>query len=185
MPLRRILYPVVLLAVGVFALRPLWIGSWPASGISLDSQNTTDDMRRHGPFVDCGAYCLYVVCRAEDIAVSVATVRELAKTDRIGTSLANLKVAAEEFGFTCRAVHMDRTRLQKHVCEDASYAILHVNNNHFVVVARLVTGRDVVIVDPARGVFTLSFPDLMKEYRWQGNALLLNSSPQLEARHES
>src|SRR5207342_2341238 len=104
-----------------------------------------------------------------------ARFRELAGTDRNGTTLAGLIAAAQAIGFEARGV-----RATAHSFEDIPLpAIAHwheENRNHFVVVFRRLP-RYVWLADPARGRRKVTIEDFHKH--WSGVLLLLKATPNL------
>src|SRR5581483_550246 len=118
---------------------------------------------------DCGPAALATLVRYLGGDVPLATVRELCRTTRSGTSLAQLEQAARALGLdadACSGAYESLSAL-------AFPAIAHLTQpdarDHFVVVYH--AGNDgVVIGDPANGLLRLSRADF--EARWQSRAAL-------------
>ena len=53
---------------------------------------------------DCGAACLATVCRQYGLKTSITKIREIAGTDKLGTNAYGMVKAAEQLGFTAKAV---------------------------------------------------------------------------------
>jgi ATP-binding cassette subfamily B protein len=118
---------------------------------------------------DCGAAALATVALHYRRPIGLQQMRDLAGTDRAGTSLLGLVRAAENVGFLARGVKAPPEALPRAPLP----AIAHVRNEdggHFVVVHRL-TRRGVVVADPGCGVQTLSRDEF--DRRWTGYLLLL------------
>src|SRR6516225_3426172 len=77
---------------------------------------------------DCGPAVLAMIAAYHKTRVSIARLRELAGTDRKGTNLAGLSSAAEQVGFTPRAVRASADALR----QVSLPAVAHLQN-HFVV----------------------------------------------------
>src|SRR5215831_17543505 len=120
---------------------------------------------------DCGPAVLAMIAARHKKRISIARLRELAGTDRRGTNLAGLSAAAEQVGFTPRAVRATADALN----QVSLPAIAHFHN-HYVVVYK-VTRHRVIIGDPAKGLRKLSREEFFKH--WTGVLLLLAPTARL------
>ncbi|REH75556.1 cysteine peptidase family C39 domain-containing protein, partial [Staphylococcus felis] len=105
---------------------------------------------------DCGPTCLAMISQYYGKRVSVPHLRELAKTDKLGTNLLGLTKAAEVIGLKLTGVQVDSINELKSV----SFPIIaHVINeqgyDHFVIVENI-QNHKLHIVDPAKGKYVLS-----------------------------
>ncbi|REH91092.1 peptide cleavage/export ABC transporter [Staphylococcus felis] len=105
---------------------------------------------------DCGPTCLAMISQYYGKRVSVPHLRELAKTDKLGTNLLGLTKAAEVIGLQLTGVQVDSINELKSV----SFPIIaHVINeqgyDHFVIVENI-QNHKLHIVDPAKGKYVLS-----------------------------
>ncbi|MHC4452644.1 MAG: peptidase domain-containing ABC transporter, partial [Planctomycetota bacterium] len=116
---------------------------------------------------DCGPACLGMVADFYGRDVKHARLRELACVSREGCSLFSLAEAAEDIGFLARGVAVEGIDDLKNV---RLPAIAHVGTNHFVVIYS-VSGRRMVIADPARGMLRVGFKTFRED--WGGTLLLL------------
>jgi ATP-binding cassette subfamily B protein len=118
---------------------------------------------------DCGPAALATVAAFYGKRTSLARLRDLAGTDRRGTTLAGLCNAAEEIGFRARAVRATREAL----AQTKLPAIAHWHESersHFVVLFRA-TRKRVIVGDPAAGIRKLSCADFHRN--WTGVLLLV------------
>lgn len=53
---------------------------------------------------DCGPACLATMCKYYGFSASLTRIREIAGTDNMGTNVYGLVKAAEQLGFTAKAV---------------------------------------------------------------------------------
>jgi len=53
---------------------------------------------------DCGAACLASVAGHYGLKLSIAHIRQIASTDKKGTNMLGLREAAEQLGFSAKAV---------------------------------------------------------------------------------
>ena len=123
---------------------------------------------------DCGAAALATVALHYRMRVGLERIRDLAGTDRVGTTLWGVAQAAEKLGFSTKAVKGPFEALPQLPLP----AIAHITNQdgdgHFVVLHRA-TRKGVILADPARGLQRLArdeFNDC-----WSGNLLLLTPEP--------
>ena len=137
-------------------------------------------MVRQNDGSDCGAAALASVSLFYRRPVGLEQVRILAGTDRVGTNLWALSQAAEQLGFSARAVKGPYEALR----EIPLPAIAHVKTEeglgHFIVLYR-VGKRSVVVCDPARGRRTLSREEFTTT--WTGCILIL--TPESTSRFNS
>ncbi len=106
---------------------------------------------------------------------SIARLREIAGTDRSGTNLSGLCLAAEAIGFQARAVRGAFESISK----IALPAIAHWNEgdrHHFVVIYK-VTSKRVVLGDPGAGLRKLH-PEEFRRF-WTGVLVLISPTPRL------
>ena len=110
-----------------------------------------------------GAASVAMICRYYGRKVSMARVRDAVRTAVDGTSLVGIRQGAESLGLAVRTAKVPATRLD----DMPLPAILHVDNNHWVVVYD-VDAEHVRVADPAQGRQRLTRSDL--ESKWSGYA---------------
>lgn len=119
---------------------------------------------------DCGAACLASVAAWYRLRLPIARIRQLADTDRHGTTALGLVRAAEKLGFEARGVRATREMLAAMPVP----LIAHVRRGslqHWVVLSR-VSRRRVEVMDPALGDCRRVQRDLF-ERDWSGVAVLI------------
>ena len=92
---------------------------------------------------DCGPACLAAILKKYNLKVSIAKIRDIAGTDRQGTSAYGLVKVIEHFGFQQKVVEADKESLTSKL---PIPAIAHV-------VITKVKGDTVVVCDPAKGSY--------------------------------
>jgi ATP-binding cassette subfamily B protein len=145
--------------------------------------------RRKYPFflqldsMDCGPSCLRMIAKFFGKSYSLSFLREKTYSGRAGVNLRGLAEGAESIGFRTRATKM---KLWPEDSTDAALAnaplpaILHWNQNHFVVLYKLNT-KYAWIADPANGIHKISINRLKKSWLHadgMGISLLLKPSPE-------
>jgi ATP-binding cassette, subfamily C, bacteriocin exporter len=120
---------------------------------------------------DCGPAVLAMIAAHHKKRVSLARLRELAGTDRRGTTLAGLSAAAEQVGF-----HPSPVRATLDALKDVPLPAVAHFQNHFVVLYKT-TRRHLIIGDPALGLRKLTRDQFLKA--WTGVMLLLTPTIRL------
>ncbi|MCX7593855.1 MAG: cysteine peptidase family C39 domain-containing protein, partial [Fischerella sp.] len=134
---------------------------------------------RRYPFIqqqsssDCGAACLAMISLYWGKRFSLNTLRNLARTDRLGASVSALADAAETLGFDAVPVRASLSKLEL----QTNPWIAHWQGIHYVVVWRI-KGDRVLICDPAIGKRSLSCQEFVAN--WTGYALLLYPTERLD-----
>lgn len=134
--------------------------------------------------MDCGPTCLRMVARYYGKFYNIQTLRERSYITREGVSLLGTSRAAESIGFRSMGVKISFEQLS---AEAPLPAIVHWNQNHFVVVYKISgkKGRERVHVsDPAAGLieftreeFIRCWASTVEEGEKKGVALLLETTP--------
>jgi len=131
---------------------------------------------------DCGPACIAMVASHYNLYITIGKVRELCKTDFIGTNLAGMKSAAENLGFTANAMRGEvnnATLNQKITFPFIAHVRIPIDDNkildHYIVVTNI-NKFNVTIWDPdfTRGKHKLSRSDFLK--LWTGYVLFLSPS---------
>lgn len=101
---------------------------------------------------DCGPACLAAIFRKYNLNVSIAKIRDIAGTDRQGTSAYGLVKVIEHYGFNHKVVETDKNALsQKLPLPAIAHVVIDDTLLHYVVITKI--KDDVVVVsDPAKGI---------------------------------
>lgn len=130
--------------------------------------------------MDCGSTCLRMVARHYGKHYNADTLRQLSGFSRSGTSMWGISESAQKIGFRTRAVRIPYSILD----EIPLPAILHWNQNHFVVLIDISKNK-VKIADPATGIITCHKEEFLQYWLSSKNdkdeetglALLLEPAP--------
>ncbi|GAA2962756.1 peptide cleavage/export ABC transporter [Ligilactobacillus murinus] len=123
--------------------------------------------------MDCGVACLSMILKCYGTKVSLARLRDLAKTDLEGTTALGLVKAAQKFKLETQAIQADMSLFE--VSELSYPFIAHVIKNgallHYYVILKA-DEKSILLADPAPdiGVIKMSRENFEKE--WSGVALL-------------
>ena len=113
--------------------------------------------------MDCGPTCLRIVAKYFGRHYNLETLRNLTWKTREGVSLLTISDAAEKIGFRTQGVRLTIDKLP----EIPLPAILHWNQNHFVVlykIKRTRKGAVYFISDPAHGLVEYNEKDFLKSW---------------------
>ncbi|MDD2563537.1 MAG: cysteine peptidase family C39 domain-containing protein [Salinivirgaceae bacterium] len=135
--------------------------------------------------MDCGPTCLRMVVKYYGKNFNLETLRKLSHIKRTGASLLGLAKAAESIGFRTLSV---KSSFNKLVNDAPLPAIVHWNQNHFVVVYKISgkKGNETVhVADPAAGLIKFPKDEFIKCWAStvengvaKGIALLLEPTPE-------
>ncbi|MBL7909890.1 MAG: peptidase domain-containing ABC transporter [Bacteroidia bacterium] len=137
--------------------------------------------------MDCGPTCIKMIASYYGKTFSIDKLRQASQYSKEGVSLLGIAEAAEKFGFLTMAVELS---LQQLVNEVTLPAILHWNQNHFVVVYKA-DKQKITIADPSeKGIVKLTKAEFLKHWQFKnqttneavplGIALLLEPTAQFE-----
>ena len=111
---------------------------------------------------DCGPACLAAIFRKYGLKVSIAKIRDIAGTDRQGTSAYGLVKAIEHYGFQQKVVEADKESLTSKLPIPAiAHVVIDDSLLHYVVITK-VKGDTVVVSDPAKGIVKYKKEDFLK-----------------------
>ena len=111
---------------------------------------------------DCGPACLAAIFRKYGLNVSIAKIRDIAGTDRQGTSAYGLVKAIEHYGFQQKVVEADKESLtSKLPIPVIAHVVIDDSLLHYVVITK-VKGDTVVVSDPAKGIVKYKKDDFFK-----------------------
>lgn len=138
--------------------------------------------------MDCGPTCLRMVAKFYKFSLPIHELRLKSQVGREGVSLLGISEAAEAIGFRTNAVRISFDSLVK----DAKLpAIIHWNQNHYVVLYRI-NKKKVFIADPAIGLLSHSHSEFRKKWisakvngNEEGIALLLEPTPEIYRSREN
>lgn len=124
---------------------------------------------------DCGAACLAMLASHFGSHLSITKIREVAGTDREGTSLKGMLEAAKKLNLDAKAVKGSGQIFSKKFPVPLIAHLQYQNgNNHFVVIAKINEKR-VWIYDPALGKISYKKEDFLKI--WSGYLILVSPTP--------
>lgn len=124
--------------------------------------------------MDCGPACLRMVARYYGLKTDQSAIKNLSGMTNTGLSLLGLNITAEKLGFSTQAAKLEIGELEQAPLP----AILHWNQQHYVVLYRVARGQ-FYIADPAAGKMVLDRTSFIRHWAdgdaetCEGTALLL------------
>ncbi len=131
---------------------------------------------------DCAAACLSTISKTHGLRLQIAKIRDIAGTDSYGTSAYGIVKAAEELGFTAKAIKGTRENLLDEFPKPAIANVITEDNVQHYVVVHKVTAKHVIYADPAKGLMKKKFDDFAG--LWTGVLVIMQPTYQFEKRNE-
>lgn len=104
-------------------------------------------------YKDCGCACLATICKTYGLKYPISKIREVAGTDKEGTSALGVIKAAEKLGFSAKGIKANKP--EDIFGEIPLPAIAHVviDNTmlHYVVIHKI-SEKEIIVADPAKGI---------------------------------
>ncbi len=105
---------------------------------------------------DCGPACLAMVCRHYGLILSISSIRNLAGTDRQGTTLQGMLEAAQRLGFEAQGVKVTSDQALENIPLPAiAHVVTEEGRTHYVVMYKVGKGK-IWVADPDKGLRVLS-----------------------------
>lgn len=121
---------------------------------------------------DCGAACIATISKQYGLKIPISKIREIAGTDKQGTSAYGLIKAAEHLGFTAKGIKIIKN--EEIFTEFPLPAIAHVIIDgtllHYIVIHKI-TKKEILIADPAKGIVKYKPEDFYKI--WTGILIIM------------
>lgn len=127
---------------------------------------------------DCAAACMGMVCLHYKKETTITKLRDMMGTDLKGTNLIGLSKCAEELGFNCQAVKVDKEGfVSRYTLPAIANIVTKEGLSHFVVIFRI-TKKYVIIGDSAKDLERLTIDEFYKKFT--GAMLLLKPNSEFE-----
>ncbi|HOA97963.1 peptidase domain-containing ABC transporter [Acetivibrio saccincola] len=139
-------------------------------------------IRQHD-ITDCGAACLATISRQYGLKIPITKIREVAGTDKQGTNAYGVVKAAEQLGFTAKAVKGNQEAFfSKFPLPAIAHVIVDGMLLHYVVIHKI-TEKEVIVADPGKGIVKYTPEEFFK--LWTGILILLVPSPKFKKGDET
>lgn len=134
-------------------------------------------------YKDCGCACLATICKTYGLKYPISKIREVAGTDKEGTSALGVIKAAEKLGFSAKGVKANKP--EDIFGEIPLPAIAHVviDNTmlHYVVIHKI-SEKEIIVADPAKGIIKYKPSDFFNI--WTGILIILTPTSDFKKGNE-
>lgn len=134
-------------------------------------------------YKDCGCACLATICKTYGLKYPISKIREVAGTDKEGTSALGVIKAAENLGFSAKGVKANKP--EDIFSEIPLPAIAHVviDNTmlHYVVIHKI-SEKEIIVADPAKGIVKYKPSDFFNI--WTGILIILTPTSDFKKGNE-
>ncbi|MBO0576014.1 peptidase domain-containing ABC transporter [Clostridium botulinum] len=104
-------------------------------------------------YKDCGAACLATICKQYGLKYPISKIRQVAGTDKEGTSALGVIKAAEKLGFTAKGVKANKPEdlFSEIPLPCIAHVVIDKTMLHYVVIHKI-TEKEIIIADPTKGI---------------------------------
>lgn len=123
-------------------------------------------------FKDCGCACLATISKQYGLKYPISAIREIAGTDKQGTSAFGIIKAAENLGFSAKGIRINKSEdIFKEIPLPAiAHVVIDEKLLHYVVIHKI-TKNIIIVADPAKGIIKYKPEDFLKI--WTGILLII------------
>jgi len=112
---------------------------------------------------DCGAACIATISKQHGLKLPITQIREIAGTDTRGTNAYGIVRAAEELGFSAKAVKGDKEAFfTPFPLPCIAHVVVGGSLLHYVVIHKI-TKKHIIIADPGAGIVKLTHAEFFGE----------------------
>ena len=145
------------------------------SALGTEITITANTPRPSPAEMGCGVHSLFAACKFYKLSHSLTDVVDAvgAKTEIV--NFAMLKEGAGKLGLECEALSLSYEELATIIHGSLRLAIVHIEENHFVLVEALSVDKETVLIYDFPSHVKLSKSDFVERFR--GSALILSNKP--------
>lgn len=133
---------------------------------------------------DCGCACLATICRQYGLKYPISKIREVAGTDKKGTSALGLVQAAEKLGFVAKGVKANKAEdiFGKLPLPAIAHVIIDQKLMHYVVIHKI-NKEEIIVADPAKKIIKYKPEDFFKI--WTGILIIMTPTTKFKKGDET
>ena len=108
-------------------------------------------------YKDCGCACLATICKTYGLKYPISKIREVAGTDKEGTSALGIIKASEKLGFSAKGVKANKPEdiFSGIPLPAIAHVVIDKTMLHYVVIHKI-NEKEIIVADPAKGVVKYS-----------------------------
>lgn len=132
---------------------------------------------------DCGCACLATICKQYGLKYPISKIREVAGTDKKGTSALGLVQASEKLGFVAKGVKANSPEdiLGEIPLPAIAHVIIDKKLMHYVVIHKI-SKEEIIIADPAKGIKKYKLEEFFKI--WTGVLIIMTPTTKFQKGNE-
>ncbi|AQS08900.1 lactococcin-G-processing and transport ATP-binding protein LagD [Clostridium saccharobutylicum] len=133
---------------------------------------------------DCGATCLATISKQYGLKIPISKIREVAGTDKEGTSAYGIIKAAEQLGFSAKGVKVSEPEdiFSEFPLPCIAHVVIDGSFLHYVVIHKI-TQKEILIADPGKGIVKYRPEDFFKI--WTGVLILMAKTAEFKKGDET
>lgn len=128
-------------------------------------------------YKDWGCACLATICKQYGVIYPISKIREIAGTDKLGTSALGVVHAAENLGFSAKGVKANNPGdiFGEIPLQAIAHFVIDKTMLHYVVIHKI-SKKEIIVADPAKGSRVI----IMIQANSQVNTKVLRLLPKLK-----
>lgn len=133
---------------------------------------------------DCGCACLSTICKQYGLKYPISKIREIAGTDKKGTSALGLVKASEKLGFVAKGVKANKPEdiFGEIPLPAIAHVIIDQKLMHYVVIHKI-SKEEIIIADPAKGIVKYKPEEFFKI--WTGILIIMTPTTKFQKGNET
>ncbi|WP_332843950.1 peptidase domain-containing ABC transporter [Paraclostridium bifermentans] len=139
-------------------------------------------MKQHD-YKDCGCACIATICKTYGLNYPISKIREVAGTDKEGTSALGIVKASEKLGFSAKGVKASKPEDIFNEIPLPAIAHVVIDNTmlHYVVIHKI-SEKEIIVADPAKGIVRYKPIDFFNI--WTGILIILTPTSNFKKGNE-
>jgi len=135
-------------------------------------------------YKDCGCACLATICKQYGLKYPISKIRDVAGTDKQGTSASGIMKAAEQLGFTAKGFRVSKQEdlFNKFPLPAIAHVVIDGGLLHYMVIHKI-TKDQIIVADPGKGIVIYK-PEEFFEI-WTGILLLMTPTTKFTKGNET
>ncbi|CEP43517.1 peptidase domain-containing ABC transporter [Paraclostridium sordellii] len=134
-------------------------------------------------YKDCGCACLATICKTYGLKYPISKIREVAGTDKEGTSALGVIKAAEKLGFSAKGVKANKPEdiFSEIPLPAMAHVVIDNTMLHYVVIHKI-SEKEIIVADPAKGIIKYKPSDFFNI--WTGILIILTPTSDFKKGNE-